>query len=145
MHDADKSQLEDVDKSVQQAKASVAEIGDMVSQQARAAGEELREAGREKFQRGRDQVSERIAGVADAVDGAGDKLRQRGEPRMADWIDRGAEELQSFAELVRKQDIDSLVQRTRSLAERSPALFVGGSIITGMLLGRVLRSVSEER
>ena len=143
MQDNDNSLTDSAAQKTEDAKAAVTELGETAKRRARAVGEELRDTGREKFQQGRDEVSERVADVAGAADHAATDLRERGVPRMADWVERGAEELQSFAEGVRKQDVYRLVQQTRSLARSSPALFIGSSLIAGVLLGRLLRSVGE--
>ena len=116
------------------------ELGEVARRQARAAGDELRAAGEEKFVRGRDQLSDRVDDAASAVDHAAEDLRQRGEPQMADWIQRGAEELQHLAESIRRQDIETLTRRSSRMASQSPALYLGGTVIAGVLLGRLLRS-----
>lgn len=143
MQDNDNSLTDSAAQKTEDAKAALTELGETTKRQTRAVGEELRDTSREKFRQGRDEVYKRVADVAGAADHAAADLRERGELRMADWVERGAEELQSFAEGIRKQDVDSLVQQTRSLARSSPAVFIGSSLIAGVLLGRLLRSAGE--
>lgn len=112
----------------------------------------VRAEAKEGLREGREQVrsflNERKSTAADQAHGFADALREtaqvleeKGDGSPAThYVERAAEAIDSLAERVQHGDVDELLGETRRLAQRSPALFIGGAIVLGVLLGRLLRS-----
>lgn len=62
-------------------------------------------------------------------------------------LDTLADQLEDFADQLRKQDLASLFEHVRTTAERSPELFFAGSVATGLALARFVKASAhrEER
>lgn len=89
-------------------------------------------------------------GVADRIDELAQSVHKAGEPFagqqewIADAIERGATELQSFASSLRDNDVGSLARQVGSLAQRKPALFAGICLAGGIALARVGKLVAAD-
>ena len=87
----------------------------------------------------KDQVADRASRIADAVRDAA-----RGMPQQDAWvaglIERGAGELASLAETVRRNDLRSLLNHAEEFARKQPALFAGAAAVLGFALTRAARA-----
>jgi len=93
---------------------------------------------------GKDYVVETITGVAQALRQTGQHLRDEGaQPTLAQYADRGAEQIESFGGYLRQRDTGQLVTDIEGFARRQPMAFAGGAFALGMLAVRFLRSRSE--
>jgi hypothetical protein len=92
----------------------------------------------------KDNVADRIGSVAQRVHQTADDLRER-EGWLAGLMDRGAQELDSIADDVRRSDVSSLMDSMEVFARRQPALFMGASVALGFALSRVARSGGESQ
>ena len=89
----------------------------------------------------KDGIADRLESVAGALHRSGQDLREK-EAWLAQLIDKGADEMTSFATTLRANDFNSLVGNLQSLARRQPALFMGASVAAGFALARVGTSCS---
>jgi ABC-type transporter Mla subunit MlaD len=60
-------------------------------------------------------------------------------------LDTLADQLEDFADQLRKEDLNSLFEHVRSTAERSPELFFAGSVATGLALARFVKASAHRR
>jgi hypothetical protein len=65
------------------------------------------------------------------------------EDAAENLLDTIADQLEEFADRLRKQDLASLLEHARTTAERSPELYFAGSVVTGLMLARFLKSSSQ--
>ncbi len=86
----------------------------------------------------KDGIADRLEGVAGAFYRSGQDLREK-EAWLAQVLDKGADEMTSFAATLRSNDFNSLVGNLQNLARRQPALFMGASVAAGFALARVGR------
>jgi hypothetical protein len=98
----------------------------------------------DKAEEQKDGVADRIGAIADRAHSTADELRDR-EAWLAGLIDRGARELDEFADAVRHRDIASLWNSLESFARRQPALFMGAAVAAGFALTRVARASMERQ
>ncbi len=90
------------------------------------------------------------ADVADRMDEAADAIHRSGEQLegQSDWIaklvEEGADELGSLANMLRNNDLRSLLDDLGGMARRQPALFVGASMVAGFALTRVGRVAASQ-
>lgn len=88
-------------------------------------------------------VADRVASVASHLHHSADDLRDR-EGWLADLIDRGARELDGFADELKRRDVRGLLGGVESFAHRHPAVFIGSAVAVGFALSRMVRSGAEE-
>lgn len=116
-------------------------------------GHEARQAAREVAQAGRAQArtyidehrftaADRIHGMAEALRSTARDLEDR-DRQSSRFTQGAAERADRVADLLREHDAESLLCEARAMARRSPALFVGGAVTAGLLLGRFLKSSGE--
>lgn len=89
----------------------------------------------------KDTAAERAHGFADALRDTARELENRGEASStAHYAERAAEGIDRLADTLSAKNLDGLLRDTQRFARRSPALFVGGCVVAGVLIGRFLRS-----
>jgi hypothetical protein len=82
--------------------------------------------------------------AADSAQNAADQARQaahnlRGdEAWMAGLIEQGADKLTDLAQVLRKNDLATLLTRTEDFARRQPVLFTGAAMALGFALTRAV-------
>ncbi len=92
----------------------------------------------------KDQAAEAIGTAAEQAHKAADTLRDIDQHWLSDLVGASADELGAFAEMIRTNDLNGLLQRVRGLAHRQPALFAGASVATGFALARMARIAMEQ-
>ena len=65
------------------------------------------------------------------------------QPQIADFADTAAERVEQLSTYLREHDAREIVDRAEQFARRQPALVVGGGLLAGLLVGRMLRSGSS--
>jgi hypothetical protein len=102
--------------------------------------DETRRDGRQMLDRQKDAATEQVGAVASALRSAADDLHRHDDQRAGRFVEFAADRLESFGNMVRNRDIDSLIDDAERLGRRSPAAFFAGSIALGFLLSRFLKS-----
>lgn len=100
------------------------------------AKEEMRELAEEQ----KTAAVVRLARIARALRAAGDRLHDEHELRLATFSLHAAERLERASHDLERRDPGQLVRDTEDLARRYPDVFLGGVALTGILIGRFLRS-----
>jgi hypothetical protein len=118
--------------------------GSTLKQEASGLTSSLKEGLSSQARAQKDNVADRIGSVAQRVHQTADDLRDR-EGWLAGLMDRGAQELDSIADDIRRSDVSSLLDSVEVFARRQPALFMGASVALGFALSRVARSGGESR
>jgi hypothetical protein len=118
--------------------------GSTLKQEAKGLTGSLKEGLSAQARAQKDNVADRIGSVAERVHQTADDLRDR-EGWLAGLMDRGAQELDSIADDIRRSDVSSLLDSVEVFARRQPALFMGASVALGFALSRVARSGGESR
>lgn len=93
------------------------------------------------FEQGKDQVAQQVRAVADSLkNGCGDQ----GANGMASGIGRYAQQagdkLNELADTIRDASPRDLGRKAEGFARNRPEVFLGGALVTGVLIGRFLRS-----
>jgi hypothetical protein len=89
-------------------------------------------------------AADQIEQVADSAHRTADALKEGEQAWLADMVERGAAELESFAGALRGNDLQGLLSQVASFARRQPALFAGASIAAGFVLARMARLATEQ-
>ena len=88
-------------------------------------------------QKGR--ATDSISTIAHAVRGTTSQLRNEQHDVLAQYVEKAADQLERFSANLRDKDMTELLNGARSFARRQPALFVGGSLVAGLLAARFLK------
>jgi len=92
--------------------------------------------------RGMDQAADVIEQVVDAFRGAGSELRSQ-QPQVAGVIDSALRQVDGASAYLREHEPADVLQRAQSIARQQPALVIGGGLVLGLMLGRVLRTAAS--
>ena len=89
------------------------------------------------------QVGDVLHQVADAVRQSSESLKAE-RPEVGRFISTAADKLDEAATFVSQRQPTELVDEAQQLARRQPALVIGGGLVAGLLIGRVLRSAGGQ-
>jgi hypothetical protein len=73
------------------------------------------------------------------------EAKEQVEIAAENLLDTIADQLEDFADQLRKEDLDSLLGHVRSTAARNPELFFAGSVATGLALARFVKASAQRR
>ena len=111
-------------------------------------GDELRQVVRDKAYEQIHSQKERATGalgaVAGAVRNATQGLRDNGQPGLANYVTRAADEIDRFTSRLREQDLDDAVREVQQFARRKPAIFLGIAFGAGVLAARFFKSSGQQ-
>ncbi|WP_119066770.1 hypothetical protein [Rubrobacter indicoceani] len=118
-----------------------------VAHQARRKADELTSQGSEQIKSQlaaqKHQVAQRMMPVQTALRETAQQLRKQDQRSVGQYADQAANQVERFSGYLRETDVDQMLEETRSLARRRPALFLGGATILGFLGARFLKSSSQ--
>lgn len=106
--------------------------GDMMAQ--------VQEQVRPQIESQKDRVADQVGMVANALRQTGQNLNRDEAGPLADYADRGAEQIEQFSQYLRNHDLTDLVGEVEDFARRQPTLFMAGAFGLGLLAARFLRS-----
>jgi len=118
------------------------EAGSAIRDQAAGLAGTVKDQLARQAQAQKDNLAGRIGAVAQQVHSAADELRER-ESWLAELLDRGARELDHFADDFKNRDLASVAGSVENFARRQPALFMGAAVAVGFALTRLARSGLE--
>jgi hypothetical protein len=84
----------------------------------------------------KDAVAAQLDDVAKAVHRSGEQLEGH-QDWMAQWVERGADQLSGLASTLRTNDLKGLFGEIEELARSQPALFVGAAMAAGFATARL--------
>lgn len=93
----------------------------------------------------KDQAAERLGSLAQALREAGQKLnegQQAGD--FGRYADRAAQQVERLSTYLRDSELRDFVRDTETFARRRPEIFLGGTLIAGLMLARFLKASSPE-
>ncbi|HEY4563511.1 MAG TPA: hypothetical protein VIJ36_11055 [Thermoanaerobaculia bacterium] len=93
----------------------------------------------------KDQAADRLRALAGALREAGRKLnegQQAGD--FGQYADRAAQQVERLSTYLRDSELRDFVRDTETFARRRPEVFLGGTLIAGLMLARFLKASSPE-
>ncbi|WP_207877839.1 hypothetical protein [Pseudomonas sp. 32_A] len=106
---------------------------------------EARHKGSEQFEHYRDNAADQLDSLEEGARSAAAALQGNDSLGLSQYLTQAAECVAEFAEQVRHQSAESLLQRSAQLAKNNPALFLAGSVAIGFAVSRFMRaSTSHE-
>jgi hypothetical protein len=106
------------------------------SKQKLGLGQRLKQDGRQTLEQRKRSAADHINDIAQALERAAQQLD---EP-LASYTTRAAVGVGNLATRLREGSIDDLVEDTRRLARRNPALFLAGGVAIGFALSRFIKA-----
>jgi uncharacterized protein YjbJ (UPF0337 family) len=94
----------------------------------------------------KDQAADRLQSLAGALREAGRKLnegQQAGD--FGQYADRAAQQVEKLSTYLRDNDLRGFVRDTENFARRRPEVFLGGTLIAGLMLARFLKASSPDQ
>lgn len=106
---------------------------------------EARQKGSEQFEQYRDSAADQLDSIEEGARSAAAALQGNDSLGLSHYLNQAAECVGEFAEQVRHESAESLLQRGARLARSNPALFLAGSVAVGFAVSRFMRaSASHE-
>lgn len=90
------------------------------------------------------QAAERLGGLAGALHEAAKNLEQKDTEGFGRYAHRAADQVDRASRYLREKDLQGFVHDTEGFARRHPDLFLGGSLVAGVLLARFLKSSAKD-
>jgi vacuolar-type H+-ATPase subunit H len=151
------------DEALDTAKGKASELKERTRAEAEAAGQQVRdatdEAKREAHgiaEQGKERVRSmatqqkhaaagQLSGFAHALKSASGDLESRGQQFAARWTEQAADGLERASDALERRDFDDLMAGVEDFARRQPVAFLGGAVIAGFGLARLMKSSAERR
>ena len=116
-----------------------------LKEDAREVAEDVKEQVRATAAKQKDAAAQQMDGWAHALKTASDDLRGRGQDSAAAWIGQAAAGLERASGIMRERGIDDLVGTVEEFARRQPVAFIGGAVVAGFGLARLMKSSADRR
>jgi hypothetical protein len=121
-------------------------VDEAVGQTARRGREVVEEAAsraQEVAQAERQRWANEVDGVARALGHAADSLRSDGRDTIAQYTERAAEGVHRAGRMLRDRNPRELVRGVEDFARREPLMFLGGALLLGAAVSRLLKNAAE--
>lgn len=115
------------------------QIKDYVREQAGMAKEQAKSM----LSRTGTQVAGTLDDVCVALHDMASRLDEENHKLVGGYVHSAAEQLDRASSALRNNDVDVIIDRAEQQIRRSPALFLGGAIALGFLMGRFVKSSGE--
>jgi hypothetical protein len=93
----------------------------------------------------KERVADRISNVSDALRGAAEKLRDEGDPNIAEGFEAAAQRVSGLSEYLHECDLTTLQEEAAQFTRRNSTWVYGGLLVAGFALSRLLRASSEPK
>lgn len=134
---------EQVKDVAQQAKDQVKDLASQAKDQTVEMAHQAQDQVTNLVARQKEQAAERLGGLAGALHDAARQLEQKDADGFGRYAHRAADQVDKASRYLRDKDLPTLVRDTEGFARRHPDLFLGGSLVAGVLLARFLKSSAE--
>jgi hypothetical protein len=111
-----------------------------VKSSARQASREAKQQAAETLDENRERAADELDKIAHAARAAASDLEDQEQEGLSDYVADMAQGIGSFANSLRRKNMDELLQEAREVARRNPALFIAGSIAVGFGLSRFAKA-----
>lgn len=118
---------------------------------AHRAEEKATEMGKQAAQMAESKVEQRKSRVADGMHTFGEalrlgaqELRQRGQTKDTDYVERLANQAEHFSETLQQKGAREMAHEVENFARHNQALFLGGALALGVAGARFLKSTPHD-
>lgn len=110
-----------------------------------AAADDAKEQVRSVADRQKQAAAGQVSGFAQALKEASGDLENRGQAFAARYVEQAADGLERVSTALEQRDFDDLLGGVGDFARRQPIAFLGGAVLAGLGLARVMKSSAERR
>ncbi|MHB1134351.1 MAG: hypothetical protein ACYC4L_18425 [Chloroflexota bacterium] len=107
------------------------------------AAEQVKQQATSRLSSQKENVASSLSAAARAMRETQTRLRDQDQPLVAEYADSAAGQIDRLANYLREKDLDEMVGEVERFARRQPALFLGGSLLLGILGARFLKSSGQ--
>lgn len=104
---------------------------------------EARQKGSEQYEHYRDNAADQLDSLKEGARSAAQALEGHDSLGLSQYLAQAADCMGSFAEQVRHESAESLLQRGVRLARDNPAVFLAASVAIGFAVSRFLRASAD--
>jgi hypothetical protein len=124
-----------------------AKAGEVVDQAKETAGRvagQVQEQATSRLEEQKERAAGSLGSLAQAVRQTGQELRAQDETAgVAAYADTAAQQIERVASFLRTRDVPQLLEEVEDVAQKQPALFLGGALALGFLGARFLLSSGD--
>jgi hypothetical protein len=124
----------------EQAKQLMGQAGQTLKSEAQSFASVAQDRVRAEARKGAKTATKTLGDFADAVRLAGDRLAESDQSPVSRLVRQAADSLEDLSRNLAGKDPEDLLRAVRDFGRRNPAAFVGGAVLLGFALGRVLRA-----
>jgi hypothetical protein len=125
---------------VESFRAQVDDLAAQARQETARLASDAREQVRGLVRRRQVRLAERLGGIAAALRDAGGRLDHEVGDGLGELVDRAAQRVDRASRYMRQSELRDMARDAEDFARRRPAVFLGGTFVTGLLLARFLKS-----
>ncbi len=92
----------------------------------------------------KDNAAAGLNDVAQALLLSSNHLQEQGQGGVAHYADAAAEKITGLSGYLRQREVDDVLGEVQNFARQKPALFLGSTILLGLVAGRFLKSSSPD-
>jgi hypothetical protein len=104
-----------------------------------------KDKGRTLFEQQKGTALDQVGKVAQAIRSTAGNLQESGQDQTARYVHMIADQLESLGGRLGEKDLDTLMRDAQNLARRAPGTLLLGSVVTGFLVARFLKTSSERQ
>lgn len=101
---------------------------------------EARQKGKEQFEHYRDTTADQLDSLQEGARSAAAALEDNDSLGLSQYLNQTARRVGEFADQIRHESAESLLQRGAWLARSNPALFLAASVAAGFAVSRFMRA-----
>jgi hypothetical protein len=114
-----------------------------VKQGAKEAVTKVKEQATSAVSQQKDTAAQKLDSVSKAFRQSAEGLNEGQVPAVGKLLEQAAESIEGLAQSVRDGDFRGVIDGVEDWARRHPAIFLGGSLVAGLLVARFLKSSRE--
>ncbi|MBP6786720.1 MAG: hypothetical protein KA170_03960 [Candidatus Promineofilum sp.] len=126
-----------------QAGSKVSETAAVVKEQAMRTVSQVGEQAKTNVGSRMGDVAQELGTVAEAVRQTSEELSGQDQAGIARYGTRIADQIESVSNYLNERGVEEVLTDVEGVARRQPALFLGGAFMLGLLVGRFVRSSSQ--
>ena len=123
-----------------QARQLIDQAGQTLKQEAQSFASAAQDRVRAEAEKGTRTATKTLGDFANAVRVAGDQLAQSDQSPASRLVRQAADGLETLSRSLADKQPEDLLNAVRDFGRKNPAAFIGGAVLVGLALGRLVRA-----
>jgi hypothetical protein len=124
----------------EQAKELIGQAGQTLKNEAQSFASAAQDRVRAEAEKGTRTATKTLGDFANAVRLAGDQLAQSDQSPASRLVRQAADGLESLSRSLADKQPEDLIDAVRDFGRKNPAAFIGGAVLVGLAMGRLVRA-----